>query len=491
MIAIAAGLAAATMLALATAWPNAFGDHGGAASPSLPPVSLSARRAIAAMSCDHAEPETPRLEELARIEPTKRAAPTVLFVVMDTVRADRTSLCGYARPTTPTLERLVELGASYACNAHAPSTWTLPSHASFLTGRDLVEHHAGGGGSQPLNWGSVTPLGEHLPTLAEEMSARGYQTLLLSGNPVIEERMGLTRGFDRALSAEDFSEMHDCRLAAQLERQLGHETLDPDKPLFAFINIADPHSPWTAIPEDAGFLPPREGLIAEPSGKRFETGQMDDDEAADFLSHLSDVYDFALFRADRSLALVLEVLRAGGWLERGYRIVITSDHGEYLGEHQMVEHGRPHFYEPVTRVPLLYLSSGKRVDLPGDVPAIVAYSLARSGALPQPLPPRRASTFRSRSDGSAKGPPCSHATAATWIGAKKLSANRGRVQRFDLIADPGELHPMPATEEPFSAALLEYCKELDRAYVSRAAPDAAVSAELRAQLQALGYLHGE
>ena len=457
----------------------------------MPPVSISARRAIRAISCDHAEPATPTFEQLARIQPKKRAAPTVLFVVMDTVRADRTSLCGYARPTTPTLERLVELGASYACQAHAPSTWTLPSHASFLTGRDLVEHHAGGGGPQQLNWGSVTPLGDHLPTLAEEMSARGYQTLLLSGNPVVEERMGLTRGFDHALSAEDFSEMHDCRLAAHLEHQLRKKRLDPDKPLFAFINIADPHSPWTAIPEGVSFLPPREGLVAEPSGKRFETGNMDDEEAAEFLSHLSDVYDFALFRADRSLALVLDALLAGGWLDRGYRMVITSDHGEYLGEHQMVEHGRPHFYEPVTRVPLLYLSSANSLELPGDVPAIVAHSLARHAALPRPLPPRRASTFRSRSSGSNEGPPCSHATAATWIGAKKLSAERGEVRRFDLIADPDELHPTPATDEPFSEALLEYCKQLDRAYVSRAAVDAEVSAELRAQLQSLGYLHDE
>ena len=107
---------------------------------------------------------------------TKRSAPVVIFVVMDTLRADRTSLCGYRHPTTPVLEELVDDGASYACSSHSPSTWTLPSHSSFFTGVALDGHQAGdGGGSEAMKWGTVTPLGPELPTLAEEMSARGYR----------------------------------------------------------------------------------------------------------------------------------------------------------------------------------------------------------------------------------------------------------------------------------------------------------------------------
>src|SRR5438093_3811689 len=68
--------------------------------------------------------------------------PTIVFVVLDTVRADHTSLCGYGRPTTPTLQRLAKQGASYTCDAYAPGDWTLPTHASFFTGVDVVEHGA-------------------------------------------------------------------------------------------------------------------------------------------------------------------------------------------------------------------------------------------------------------------------------------------------------------------------------------------------------------
>jgi hypothetical protein len=418
--------------------------------------------------------------------------PTVIFVVMDTVRADRTSLCGYKHPTTPTLEKLAELGASYACNSHSPATWTLPSHASFFTGRDLDDHQAGaGGGTQAMPWGNVTPLSNRWPTLAEEMSVRGYQTLLLSGNPVVTERMGLTRGFDHAVSAETYPEMQDHRLAVRLKQMLRDPALKPDQPLFVFVNVADAHAPWTGIPEGVGFLPARGPLSAEPGRQRYEAQAMDEEEAARWLSHLSDVYDFAILRADRSLFLLLDVLRSEGRLDHGYRLVITSDHGEYLGEHQMVEHGRSHLYEPVTLVPLVYLSTEGHVDLPQDAPSIVVHSLVRDGVLPRPLPPKRASTFRSGKEPRDPAPPCWYSTAALWVEESKLVANRGEVLRFDLSLDPTEERPMPADDHSAAARLLEHCRAMDRAYASRPAPNAELTAELTAQLRALGYLRDE
>jgi hypothetical protein len=418
-----------------------------------------------------------------------RFAPVVIFVVMDTVRADHTSLCGYRRPTTPNLEGLVEDGASYACDSHSPSTWTLPSHATFFTGVEPNEHLAGGaGGSQKMKFGPVTPLGLNLPTLAEEMVSRGYQTLLLSGNPVVSERMGLTRGFDRVAIGRTYPAMHDHRLANRLKGLLREAWLDPSQPLFAFINIADPHSPWTAIPEGVGFLPTRSALDAQPGRRRYESGAMNDDEAAEYLSHLSDVYDFAVLRADRSLSLILEVFRSEGWLDEDYRLVITSDHGEYLGEHQMVEHGREFFYEPVTRVPFIYYSTEGRLDLPNDLPSIVAHSLARDGVLPAPLPQSFSSVFRkpvSRTDANL---PCSSSRAALWEGSVKLVADNGRVTRFDLAADSEEMEPIPAEDHPAADKVLDHCRALDRAYAARPMMGAKVQDQVTAQLKALGYL---
>ncbi|MGB5808937.1 MAG: sulfatase-like hydrolase/transferase [Polyangiales bacterium] len=430
-----------------------------------------------------------RLGPFAGVE---RGAPTVVFVVMDTLRADRTSLCGAERGTTPTLEGLAELGASYACESHSPATWTLPSHASFFTGRDLDEHRAGaGGGTEDMPWGSVTPLDDRFPTLAEEMSARGYQTLFLSGNPVVNERMGLTRGFDEAVWAPNYRAMQDGRLAARLEHMLAAPSLRQDEPLFVFVNISDPHSPWKGVPAGVEFSPPRPPLSANPGRRQYETGMFDDEEAARYLAHLTDVYDYAILRADRSLSLVLERLNDAGWLDGAYRIVVASDHGEYLGEHQMVEHGRPHLFEPVTRVPLLYFSTDLPVELPADVPAVVAHSLARDGSLPNPMPPKRASTFRRSEPPPEPMPACWFSTAAAWTGTAKLSANRGTVSRFDLITDPDELNPIVVTNGRDATDLLAHCEALDQAYLTRPAPDESVSAELSAQLRALGYLRDD
>lgn len=423
----------------------------------------------------------------------ERAAPVVVFVVIDTLRADRTSLCGYRHPTTPTLERLVEEGATAACESHSPSTWTLPSHASFFTGVGLDVHQSGsGGGSEPMKWGTVTPLGPDLPTVAEELKARGYQTLLLSGNPVVAERMGLTRGFEHVAIGRRYEMMHDHRLAERLLGLLRVAKLDPALPLFAFINIADPHSPWRPIPEDAGFLPPREGLTINPGRKRYESGQMSDDEAQQWLQHLSDVYDYAVLRSDRSLRRVLGVLERAGWLDQHYRLVITSDHGEYLGEHQMVEHGRDHLYEPVTRVPFLYFSTEGTPELPDDLPAIAAHALVRDGELPDPMPSRFAAAFRDQPAARRENPiPCTYGQAALWAGDTKLVANRGSVTRFDLGADRGELVPARAGDDPGAAQLLGHCRALDRAYVTRPAIAPELETALTEQLKALGYLQDQ
>lgn len=431
---------------------------------------------------------------LFSVKALRRASspPSVLFVVMDTLRADRASLCGYELPTTPMLEELAKRGASYACNSHSPSTWTLPSHATFFTGLGPEDHQAGSGGNtKGMTWGSVTPLSTRWPTLAEEMAARGYQTVLLSGNPVVGERMGLTRGFGHSVVARSYPEMHDHRLADRLKLILQYLALDPDRPLFAFINIADPHSPWRGIPEDQAFLPARTAMMVDPGRGRYESGEMADDEAEAWLSHLSDVYDYSVLRADRSLALVLEALEAEGWLDGKYRLVITSDHGEYLGEHQMVEHGRPHFYEPVTRVPLLYLSTEGEVRLPDDVPAIVAHSLARDGLLPEPLPSGFASVFQKRRGSSSPALPCSFSSAAIWLGNSKLVARQGEVLRYDLASDPEEERPISAGDHPAAEELLEHCRALDRAHATRPVPDTELSEELSAQLKALGYLRDD
>src|SRR5262249_41976487 len=92
-------------------------------------------------------------------------SPNVLLIVMDTVAAGHLSLHGYERATSTTLVELAERGIRFD-SARAPSSWTLPSHATMFTGRWLHE----------LSVGWLTPLDRTHPTLAEFLGDRGYAT---------------------------------------------------------------------------------------------------------------------------------------------------------------------------------------------------------------------------------------------------------------------------------------------------------------------------
>ena len=112
-------------------------------------------------------------------------APDVLLIILDTVRADRLSLYGYGRPTSPVLERLATGGIRFD-EARSSAPWTLPSHASFFTGR--WPHELGVGWQAPLRSMS--------PTLAEYLASRGYETAGFVANArYCSYDAGLDRGF--------------------------------------------------------------------------------------------------------------------------------------------------------------------------------------------------------------------------------------------------------------------------------------------------------
>jgi len=93
------------------------------------------------------------------------AAPNVLLIVLDTVRADCLGVYGYRRPTTPALDRLAKRAIVFD-EARATAPWTLPSHASMFTGR--WPHEVG------EEWRS--PIRGKFPTLAEYLGNHGYAT---------------------------------------------------------------------------------------------------------------------------------------------------------------------------------------------------------------------------------------------------------------------------------------------------------------------------
>ena len=415
--------------------------------------------------------------------------PTVLFVVLDTVRADHVGPCGAPSASTPALAALVASGASLSCDTVAPGSWTLPSHASFFTGEPIERHGAHfvpRDENNLLGAMQVRPL-EGGRTLAERFSARGYQTLALSGNPVVSRSTGLVRGFDWWRSARRFGKLYGDDYITALGQALDGQTV-ADRPLFLFLNIADAHQPWSAVPPGAEGLTPQPAM--HPHMEAVFRGSLSGEALERHLEKTAQAYAYGVRRADRTLGRALALLDERGWSATGMRVVIVSDHGEFLGEHGLVDHGR-YLWEENQRVFLLHGWRGpggaEPEPLPRGLSGRHAHDLALDGGLPPDPGPVTAVAFpdaywQKLSGGRLGG----SLSAAVWSGDEKLLWQDGQVTRFDLqvgevageAVDPA--HPL----RPALDALVS------RARQSAGAPTAHDPALLE-QLRAAGYMDEE
>jgi hypothetical protein len=124
---------------------------------------------------------------LAARAPAPADRPNLLLLVVDTERADHLGLYGYERATSPALDSFGARGLVFQ-HATANSPWTLPSHATMMTGRLQHEHRAGLL-RKPF-------LDRRWPTLAEALTGAGYATGGFVANTFwAGRRTGLDRGF--------------------------------------------------------------------------------------------------------------------------------------------------------------------------------------------------------------------------------------------------------------------------------------------------------
>lgn len=397
--------------------------------------------------------------------------PDVILIVLDTVRADHLHACGYAQPNTPVLDGLRQTGWAVHCNMTAPAPWTIPSHLSYFTGRTYVDLRS--------------DESQHPTTLAVDFQARGYDTAFVSANMVLRKSEWFTTGFRQVEIARNFSELKGERFPERVREVLARA--DADRPLFLFLNLVDAHAPYPAIPPGVPWARPQRGIqhrrfsdAGDSPFKRFVSGQMAPDEAEKYAEKLANGYDYGISMADQSVGAVLELLRAQGRLER-VRVLVTSDHGELLGEHDVVGHGDT-LYEPGLRVPLFYYDSLSKnpVPLPTELSGLEVWSLARDGRLAGFDGPRYATSYKSELgeyawDGVAMWP--DDGTKLLWRDGESL--------RYDLLADPAEEHPLPVGDHPAKAAF-DALVERNKKVIELEAAD--TDEETRRLLQQAGYL---
>ena len=417
--------------------------------------------------------------------------PTLVLIVLDTVRADHLSACGYERPTSPTLEALVQDGAAMHCQTYAPGSWTFPSHASLFSGLEVPEHGAHFVGDQALLRAlAIQPLDGEIPLLAEDLQAQGYQTRGVSGNPVLAEASGLGRGFEDWRVAPGFGPWNGDGLVEQVTDSL--RMADLDRPLFLFVNIADAHDPWYPA-EEVDWVPSYPGTLAYfevddagqvlPDGpwQRYVQGRMPEPEAQELRQEVTDRYDRALAQSDATLAAVLQTLRDHNWDGAGYRVVITSDHGEFLGEHGILRHGR-YLYEENNRVPLLVWDSAGSPTLPSGPLSMLAARELILGQAPAERPVRAVAfpdPLWTEQSGGALG---TELSVAVWEGQSKEHWIAGQSMQVDLAQDPLEL--APTSSEPSE----QVTERVQAAKTSAARQTGEMDPALQDALRAAGYL---
>jgi len=272
--------------------------------------------------------------------------PSILLVVIDTLRADAVSAYGSSEGTTPTFDALAASGQLYT-RAYAPSPWTVPSHASLFTGSSIEVHGVGIHGRVVLS--------QEVTTLAERLQAAGYQTAAFSENALVSGVFGFEQGFEHfsvRTTQEQFSANQKLVIDVRDEVAGWLETRDPERPFFVFVNFYDPHEPYVVRPENP-FLP---ATATTAQGKQVNAGRRTSHLICDRLpsqAHLEILHGLYLGEvasADRKLNSVLELL--GDQSASGLLTVVTSDHGEHFGEHRLLDHEFS-VRDTVLRVPLV------------------------------------------------------------------------------------------------------------------------------------------
>jgi arylsulfatase len=262
----------------------------------------------------------------------------LILISLDTLRADRLDLYGYPRQTAPALHALGRESSVFA-TVVAQSSQTLTSHKSLLTGKYPSTLMFEQTGADTLTLASLESPREYLVnvfstvrgTLAESLAESGYRCAAFTDGAW----MGRETGFDHGFELFDAS---GGGLEAILPRALSWLATTPGGPRFLFLHAYDVHCPYPCrSPFNNSFCPDCSGHLAleEACGKGALYGA--ELSSAD-LRAINDHYDGGIRSADEHLGRFLDELRARGLYERAL-IVVTSDHGESLGERGQVGHG--------------------------------------------------------------------------------------------------------------------------------------------------------
>jgi arylsulfatase A-like enzyme len=455
--------------------------------------------------------------------PATPSRPNVVLVTMDTVRADHVSLYGYARDTTPNLAALAQSATVYS-HPVAASNGTLVSHASIFTGVYGSWNGARSDGE------FQAPISRQYPTMAELLRAQGYSTGAFAANSAyLIPYFGFNRGFEvfevpnalRALAPEkDYCLRHGAREILDLFIDTGEfdlefvraeeinraafrwleRTRSGGRPFLLFLNYMDAHDPYIPpAPFKSSFAGydrslHRVGQVAAMVENRKITRERG-------LAHFVSQYDGGIAYDDSQIGALVAWLKDRGLYDNTL-IMITGDHGEGLGDHDLWGHGATTF-EDVVYVPLL-------VKYPGQTQARrLEESAGHIDILPTVLdvtqvPPPRLLQGRSLRTSESSRMLLSEAFPSIHqVGGRRqdytaralfaerfkfVGTSKGARTLYDLSADPSETRDICEAESARCAAMGVQLDQWVRAIPPPPLPKTKLDPRSLEHLRTLGYI---
>ena len=330
-------------------------------------------------------------------------------MLLDSVRAKDI----YGNSGAPTLQRLIRKGATYT-NAVSPGTWTATSHASLFTGSNVTAIREVSQDFFTPGYANIDPWmvkTQFLPpgadTMASRVSRKGYYSVLFSNNPFLTSFTNLGSGFDRIYDLWMHSNIkydkkivkrvskiinggHSARkkmfavsnaltmplpqplfdrvyihLRKRLDRRVaatdGTYRLDRGAndtnrvierylqseynglPHFIFVNLIEGHENYPLRGKDREII--QDKWLYMSGIEEMERG---------VLSKLHNAYLRRISYLDKTLSRTIETLKSNGMLEHA-TLVVTSDHGQFFGEHNLLYHSLSPYEEEV-KVPLMAIN---------------------------------------------------------------------------------------------------------------------------------------
>jgi arylsulfatase A-like enzyme len=417
----------------------------------------------------------------------QESRPNLLLISIDTLRADVLGCYGNQRPASPAIDAFARQGALFEA-ALAPSPWTLPSHASLLTGL------------YPLRHGVTTHrrrLPTMIPTWAGWLRSHGFFSAAIVNAKFVSRRWGLHRGFERFLYVQGRPDLRQpSGVEARATRWLSEGLPEP---FFLFLHFFDVHAPYEAQPTyESMFVGPYDGDADGSLEQLLQASEGAFQFDAEDARHLTDLYTAGVRQIDEGIGRLLMLLERLGHVDDTI-IILTSDHGEEFLDHGGVLHAKTQ-YEEVMRVPLIIrgpgVPAGVRVSQTVSLVDVMTTVLALAGV---PLPPDLDGVDLSPLLGGGADP-----FEDRFIFGEASINNKARSVRYrnfklirdhgsdtyalyDLEADPGEHHDVKE-DHPETASLLLRRLEQRWSGIRHEAPRTTLEPEELEQLRALGYL---